>query len=62
MITATIIFGSVVLALAYAAVWIFVPRVRGQIEQPKHWFVEQIQQYDQACQDGAIRRKEPNDG
>lgn len=52
MISLAIIIASVALALVYALAWAFVPGVRQQIEQPKHWFQDRLQQYDHACQSG----------
>jgi hypothetical protein len=60
MISATIIIASVVLALAYACVWCLNPRFRQQIEQPKHWFQDQIEQYDRNCQQTAATEQAPD--
>lgn len=49
MISATIVIASVVLALAYACAWFLNPRFRQQVEQPKHWFQDQLQKYDAEC-------------
>lgn len=61
MITATIVIASLALALVYTGVWLFVPRAREQIEQPKHWFMDQIEQYDRACHGVGISKDEPDD-
>jgi hypothetical protein len=49
LITATIILGSIAFALVYSCVWFCIPRLRRQIEQPKYWFLDQVQQYDRQC-------------
>jgi hypothetical protein len=53
VITATIIFGSLLLAVVYTYAWLRFPRVRKQIEQPKHWFQEQVETYDRQCRESA---------
>lgn len=60
MISATIIIASVVLALAYACVWCMNPRFRQQIEQPKHWFQDQLEKYDRQCQQASPTEQEPD--
>jgi hypothetical protein len=59
MITATIILASLVLAAAYTLAWFCLPRVRRQIEQPKHWFQEQVESYDRECK--VVTRIEDSD-
>jgi hypothetical protein len=49
VITATIIVGSIAFALVYTCVWLCVPRLRRQIEQPKFWFLDQVHRYDRQC-------------
>ncbi len=51
MITAIIIAASLGLAAAFSLAWLLMPGLRRQIENPKHWFQEQAQRYDQACHD-----------
>jgi hypothetical protein len=60
MISATIIIASVVLALVYACVWLINPRFRQEIEQPKHWFQDQLEQYDRECQPTSATQHEPD--
>jgi hypothetical protein len=60
MISATIIIASVVLALAYACVWCINPRFRQQIEQPKHWFQDQLEKYDRQSQQASSTEQEPD--
>ena len=50
MISLSIIVATIALALVYALAWLFVPGVRNQIEQPKHWFQDRLQQYDREFQ------------
>ena len=56
MITATIIIATLALVAAFSSAWIFGPRLRKQIEDPKHWFQDHVQQYDRQCRDA---RAEP---
>ena len=60
MISATIIVLSVVFALAYAMVWCVNPRFRRQIEQPKHWFQDQLEKYDRECQQAYPTERKPD--
>ena len=60
MISALIIVASVVLALAYACAWCLNPRFRHQVEQPKHWFQEQLESYDRECQRTAPKAQDPD--
>ena len=60
MISATIVIASVVLALAYACVWCLSPRFRQQIEQPKHWFQDQLEKYDRECQQAPPTDRTPD--
>ena len=46
MISLTIVIGTVLLALVYIGIWCVSPRFRRQIEQPKHWFQDQLEKYD----------------
>jgi hypothetical protein len=60
MISATIVIASVILALAYACVWCLSPRFRRQIEQPKHWFQDQLEKYDREYQQAPPTDKTPD--
>jgi hypothetical protein len=60
MISATIVIGSVVLALTYACIWCMSPRFRQQIEQPKHWFQDQLEKYDRECQQAPPKENAPD--
>jgi hypothetical protein len=46
VITAVIISASLALAAAFSLAWLLVPSLRRQIEDPKHWFQDQVQRYD----------------
>lgn len=46
MITDAIVVASVVLSLAFAAVWLLRPDLRAWIEQPKHRFQDHVERYD----------------
>jgi hypothetical protein len=60
MISATIILASIVLALVYACAWCLNPRFRQQIEQPKHWFQDQLEKYDRECGEALRAEQEPD--
>ena len=60
MISVTIVIGSVVLALTYACIWCMSPRFRQQVEQPKHWFQDQLQKYDREYQQAPTTENAPN--
>ncbi|MGD8341265.1 MAG: hypothetical protein PVH89_10805 [Gammaproteobacteria bacterium] len=60
MISATIIIASVVLALVYGCVWCMSPEFRQQIEQPKHWFQDQLEKYDRECRQSPPTGTEPD--
>ena len=49
MITTVIIAVSLALAAAFSLAWLLMPGLRRQIEDPKHWFQDRVQRYDQAC-------------
>jgi hypothetical protein len=51
MMTMIIIIGSVVLAAAFSLAWLLEPRLRERIEAPKHWFGDQVRQYDRDCRE-----------
>jgi hypothetical protein len=46
MITDAIVATSVLLTLAFAAVWLLRPDLRAWIEQPKHHFQDHVDRYD----------------
>jgi hypothetical protein len=47
--TDLIVLGSVALAAVFALAWALRPKLRGEIEAPKHQFAAQVRQYDEAC-------------
>ncbi len=49
MITAIIVISSVVLAAIFTIAWLTNPRLRRQIEHPKHCFQDQVRNYNQQC-------------
>jgi len=51
MITTIIVISSVLLAAIFTIAWLANPAFRRQIEQPKHCFQDQLQQYNQQCHD-----------
>ena len=51
MITTLIVGASVVLAVAFTLAWLLKPRLRAQIEAPKHFFQDQLRQYDRGLED-----------
>ena len=61
MITAIIIAGSLILAAAFIGAWLWLPGLRGQLEQPKHWFQDQVRQYDRLCQEQQAREEARSD-
>mgnify|MGYP001604027299 CR=1 FL=1 len=51
MITTSIVLSSVLLAARFTIAWLTNPAFRRQIEQPKHCFQDQLEQYNQQCHD-----------
>lgn len=49
MISAIVIVSSLVLAAAFAWIFALRPSLREEIEQPKHWFQDQVRRYDRRC-------------
>jgi hypothetical protein len=60
VISSGIIIASILLALIYAAVWCLNPRFRQQIEEPKHWFQDQLEKYDRECRQAPPKETEPD--
>jgi hypothetical protein len=46
-----IVFAVTLLMAAFAGVWIFVPRLRGWMEMPKHRFLEQQRRFPEVLRD-----------
>ena len=46
MITSIIVWGSLFAAVAFTVVYLLSPRVRAQVEQPKHQFQRQLESFD----------------
>jgi len=46
MVTTIIVVASLALAAAFTLGWLLKPSLRAQIEAPKHFFQEQVRQYD----------------
>lgn len=46
MISAIIVWGSLLGALLYSLAYLLSPRLRAQVEQPKFQFQQQVQDYD----------------
>ena len=46
MITTFIVTISVALVVGFGAIWLLNPRLRHQVEAPKHLFANQVRQYD----------------
>jgi beta-lactamase regulating signal transducer with metallopeptidase domain len=46
MISNFIVISSIILALAFTIVWIVRPNLRRRIEEPKYFFLQQVQQYN----------------
>jgi hypothetical protein len=59
VITDAIVATSVLLALAFAAVWLLRPDLRAWIEQPKHHFQDDVDQYDRERTGQARSRVSP---
>jgi hypothetical protein len=59
MITDAIVAASVLLSLAFAAVWLLRPDLRAWIEQPKHRFQDHVERYDREHAAGAAPRGTP---
>jgi len=58
MITAIIVWGSLVGALAFSAAYLLSPRLRAQVEQPKYQFHQQVQDFDKS----SVQASEPIGG
>jgi hypothetical protein len=61
LITAIVILASLVLAAAFVAAWLLRPSLRAQVEQPKHWFQDQVREYDRLCRQRQTREEGQND-
>ncbi|MCB1665020.1 MAG: hypothetical protein KDI28_04535 [Pseudomonadales bacterium] len=48
MIADIVVWGSLICAALYCGAWLLSPRLREQIEQPKHQFQQQVQHFDTA--------------
>lgn len=48
MITSIIVWGSILGALLFSVAYIASPRIRAQVEQPKHHFQQQVQDFEKA--------------
>lgn len=46
MITAIIVWGSILAAVAFSVAYLLSPRLRSQVEQPKYLFQQQVQNFD----------------
>lgn len=53
MITSIIVVASLVLAGAFTVAWLLRPRLREQVEAPKHLFQDLVRQYDRGIQPAA---------
>lgn len=51
MITVIIVVSTVLLAAIFTFAWFTNPALRRQIEQPKHFFQDQVHQHNQQCHD-----------
>jgi hypothetical protein len=49
MISSIVIIASLAFAAVYVIAWLLRPGLRQQIEQPKHWFQDELARYDQQC-------------
>ncbi len=60
MITDAIVATSVLLSLAFVAVWLLRPDLRAWIEAPKHRFQDHVERYDRE-RTGATARTGPRE-
>ena len=51
MITTIIVGCAFALAIAFTLAWLVKPQLRSQIEAPKHFFQDRVQQYDRGLED-----------
>jgi len=61
IVTSIVVVASLILAAGFALAWLLAPGFRRQIEDPKRWFANQVQRYDQACFEPAERESEHPD-
>jgi len=62
MITAIIVIVSIIFAIAFSLAYLVKPNLRKQIEQPKYFFHEQVQAYNQQVHDAREDVKGDSDG
>ena len=46
MITSIIVWGSLFAAVVFTVAYLFSPRIRAQVEKPKHQFQRQLENFD----------------
>jgi hypothetical protein len=62
MISNFIVISSIILALIFTLAWLARPSLRKRIEAPKHFFQEQLQQYNRELRDTRNSNTVPPDG
>lgn len=55
MITSIIVWGSLFAAVAFTVMYLLSPRIRAQVEQPKHQFQRQLESFDNSAAQEAKR-------
>ena len=61
MISGIVIVASLVLAAGFCLAWLIRPGLRRDIEQPKHWFQDQLRRYDQSLRTSDVPAREDLD-
>jgi uncharacterized protein (DUF2236 family) len=51
MMTTIIVVASLAFGVALTLAWLLKPQLRAQIEAPKHFFQDRVQQYDRTLED-----------
>lgn len=59
MISALIVWGTVIGSGVFVAAWALSPALRTWIERPKYGFLDAVQEYDRAARDDGGRKEHP---